>query len=285
VNYHFEQVDMDTTNRCLTIDGCVVDIDERTFELFTLLIDAYPNECTKQQLTDHIWKDTVVSDWSLSKLVSDTRKNFKKSGYHGPLIHTVHGRGYRIENSLWQLIERDKLLSSESAPPIDQRVVTDNKVSNNRRLLFAFCFLTLVIAMVTLLAIYKDTSLKLQEPANAIGRILWVDDNPKNNLKEQQYLEQQDIGIYTVQTTDEALRLLSLYEYQLVISDMGRADDSLAGLKLLEGMRQRQITTPFLLYTWHATPALISEVREKGGQGVLTDSESLYGQVLPILSH
>ena len=251
-----------------------VDVDERAFILFDTLINTYPETCTKAQLTNLIWVDTVVSDWSLSKLISDIRKVFKQAGYQGPLFQTVHGKGYRLA------VELTMQLHGKSGDISLPTTNTNLKFTNNKRLIFGG--ISLAAALGVLFYIYKYSlaeSIVTQEPNNAIARILWVDDNPSNNAKERLYFEKKSIAVYPVISSDEAKRLLSIYQYQIVISDMGRQEDKLAGIHLLEYMRANDITTPFVLYTWHSTPRLINEISELGGQSVAIDSKSLYEAV------
>ncbi|MCG7532984.1 winged helix-turn-helix domain-containing protein [Psychrobium sp. MM17-31] len=270
--YDFQTFSLDTTNRQLVIGGEAVEIDERAFVLFDALITAYPETCTKQQLLECIWPDTVVSEWSLSKLISDIRKVFKSAGYDGPLLQTVHGKGYRLA------VELAKALEGESEQQKSQEQTSakpdSTKLNINKKPLILFSVL-LAIVMIAV-SQFNKTNLVTQEPAGAIGRILWVDDNPSNNEKERAYFEANKIAVYPIESTEKALRLLSLYQYQAVISDMGRQEDKLAGIHLLEQMRAAENDTPFVLYTWHSTPELEKEITDLGGQAVAVDSQSLY---------
>ncbi|WP_299804289.1 winged helix-turn-helix domain-containing protein [uncultured Shewanella sp.] len=96
----FSEFSIDSETLELNVDGDCLAIDERNMTLLAMLAERYPDHCSKQECLDLIWQGTVVSDMSLSKLVSDTRKLFCKAGYQGPLIQTVHGRGYRLEHQL-----------------------------------------------------------------------------------------------------------------------------------------------------------------------------------------
>ena len=63
---------------------------------------------------------------------------------------------------------------------------------------------------------------------------------------------------------------------------MGRNNNSLAGLKLLKAMRSNNDHTPFYMYTWISSDALVKELKNNGSQGFTIESEKLYSQVLPI---
>lgn len=269
----FQEFSLDFTNRQLMVQGTLVDIDDRAFVIFEQLINAYPNTCTKQQLLEAAWPDTVVSDWSLSKLISDTRKIFKTAGYNGPLLQTVHGKGYRLAVELAKQLEQTSEPTPSTSPTIANPLTRKTTVA-----LLLVCSLLLLLLLAT--NIEREThTLITQEPVGANYRILWVDDNPINNEKERAHFESNKIAVYSVESTEEALRLLSLYQYQLVISDMGRHDDKLAGIHLLEKIRAMNNQTPFILYTWHSTPELVEEIKSLGGQAVAVESLSLYDYV------
>lgn len=287
VNYHFDEFSLDITNRQLMIADNDVTIDERAYSLLNALITAYPAECSKQDLMSCVWQGVVVSEWSLSKLVSDTRKAFKKAGYNGPLIQTVHGKGYRLEKKLAQQLQpmaaETTNVEAITEQPEQQIETRPSSINNNRWPKFIGAAALVVFIVLGSYMGFSSRALIVNEPDNTVARVLWVDDNPSNNEQEHQFLEQQKIGVYPVTTTKEALRLLSLYEYEVVISDMGRQDDGLAGIKLLELMRANNMTTPFLLYTWHTTEPLQREISDAGGQGVIIDSQSLYAHISEII--
>src|SRR5690606_9030956 len=87
------------------------------------------------------------------------------------------------------------------------------------------------------------------EPADSVGRVLWVDDHPQNNSVERDFFESRKVAVYQVLTTEEALQLLAMYDYDAVISDMNRNDIPLDGLNLVREMRRRGDPTPFVLYS------------------------------------
>lgn len=106
--------------------------------------------------------------------------------------------------------------------------------------------------------------LQIGEEADSRARVLWVDDNPQNNQQELAYLKQHKLAVYSVTNTNDALILLSLYHYDAVISDMGRAEDPLAGLRLLQAMRQQGINTAFYLYTIMPSAAKAKLLQQNG---------------------
>ncbi|WP_341501291.1 winged helix-turn-helix domain-containing protein [Gallaecimonas sp. GXIMD4217] len=274
MRYHFNNFTLDCEQLSLTLADHCLTLDARMARLLTLLIEAYPDHLGQRQLLEQIWPDTVVSNWSISRLVSDTRKLFQEHGIDEPVIQTLHGRGYRLAPEL-----RAQLKASPGEATPD--------VGHNRRpyrLLAAAALLAVLAGSAYQWATKgKDASqLVIGEAGDTKGRILWVDDHPQNNGQERQFLAQRRIAVYTTASTEEALILLSMYSYDAVISDMGRNGDNLAGLKLLKTMRARGDDTPFFLYTILPSSAQTQLVASHGGQGVAVKSQALYEQLLPL---
>ena len=80
------------------------------------------------------------------------------------------------------------------------------------------------------------------------AQFLWVDDHPENNVNEQVMFRQLKVKIQISETTEKALEILKNRHFDLVISDMGRGDESTAGLKFLEQFRKEDKTTPVIFY-------------------------------------
>jgi DNA-binding winged helix-turn-helix (wHTH) protein/CheY-like chemotaxis protein len=280
MNYQFSNVRIDATKQQLYIDSQLIDVDQRSVSLLIELIQHYPETCSKTQLTQALWPDTVVSDWSISKLVSETRHILKKHGLKQDAIQTLHGRGYRLDSLLG-----DTLLRAETLPvqANSSSLAAPTQTSNRPLLIGLFTVFIAIAVGLLLLSDWHNNArdLMVSEPADSIGRLLWVDDNPQNNVREKAYLEAQHITVYQVQSTEEALTSLALYQFNVVISDMGRDDEVLAGLNLLKTMREAKNLTPFFLYTIVLTEDQTSLLRDYDGQGIAVEPEQLYQMVLP----
>ena len=83
-------------------------------------------------------------------------------------------------------------------------------------------------------------------------------------------------------TTEEALNLLSMYQYGAVISDMNRNGKPLDGLTLVKAMRQRHDRTPFILYTVVPSQAQRTLLLQAGGQADTVTRKQLYAAVVPL---
>lgn len=112
--------------------------------------------------------------------------------------------------------------------------------------------------------------------------ILWVDDNPDNNLYERYLFEASGIAVTSAQSTDEAMNLLNSHRYSAIISDMQRAEGGEAGIALLQKIRNMNNNTPFFIYTGNKTPQKEEKTKENGGQGCTDSPEELYRMVLSL---
>jgi CheY-like chemotaxis protein/predicted acylesterase/phospholipase RssA len=120
------------------------------------------------------------------------------------------------------------------------------------------------------------------------AQILWVDDNPNNNRPEQQYFQQLGATIDNVPSTSDALTRLGEKSYAVIVSDMGRNEDSrerpFAGFDLLEAIRQREREQrgqpDVIFFTARSTPTLKEEALNKGALGLTNQPGELIQLVL-----
>jgi DNA-binding NtrC family response regulator len=81
------------------------------------------------------------------------------------------------------------------------------------------------------------------------AQILWVDDTPGNNIYERMVLKSMGIIVDIAITTNEALLMLSMSNYDAAISDMERYGNNNAGLQLLHKIEGQDLDTQVIFYT------------------------------------
>ncbi|HMO76062.1 MAG TPA: winged helix-turn-helix domain-containing protein [Sphingopyxis sp.] len=268
----FGQVEFDPAHRRLTVAGRRVALDPPCAAILSVLLDEAGGDVDKDRLLEAGWPDRLVHENSLAKAIGRLRHAL---GDDGRALETVHGRGYRLA------VEPHAVASAPSAPPRARR--------RRRPALVAAALVLLAAAVGLGRFLYGGADsgmedLRRGEPADAIGRLLWVDDHPENNLKEKRFFEGRKIAVYQVTASEEVPPLLAMYEYRAVISDMNRHGRPLAGLELVREMRRLGDDTPFFLYTVVPSAAQRQLVAEAGGQGVAVTSEELYATVLPLFA-
>jgi CheY-like chemotaxis protein len=84
------------------------------------------------------------------------------------------------------------------------------------------------------------------------ARVLWVDDNPINNLYERTFLASLGIPVDLAVSTEEALYMAARLRYNLILSDMKRGTCPTAGIELLRELTSQGSRTPLVFYVGHA---------------------------------
>lgn len=265
----FGQVEFDAARGRLSVAGRWVELDRSCLAILSLLMREAGQEIDKDRLLEAGWPGRVVHENSLAKAVCRLRLAL---GEDGRALETVHGYGYRLAAEV------------ESGGATVGAVASPTRAHGFRRPALLLAVLVLAgVAVWGLVARWQaDGQVINGEPADSIGRILWVDDHPENNAAEKRFLEQHRIGVYQVTTTEDALTLLRMYAYGAVVSDMGRSGRPLAGIDLLREMRARGDSRPFFLYTVYSSEAQQQLLADAGGQGVAESSDELYAAILPL---
>lgn len=88
------------------------------------------------------------------------------------------------------------------------------------------------------------------------AQILWVDDEPENNLNERRMFRQLDCDLDCVKSTEEALNVLKAAPYDFIISDMARPESTTAGLEMVKALYERGVHIPVILYVGVHRPDL-----------------------------
>ncbi|WP_420370074.1 response regulator [Curtobacterium sp. L1-20] len=114
--------------------------------------------------------------------------------------------------------------------------------------------------------------------------VLWVDDNPRWVENERAILAATGSRSVLVTDTFEALKLLdSDNQFDLVITDMRRGDEALAGYDLLAGVVERVPGLGVILYSTSDDPAHEQQWRMAGGQRSTYDPIGLFKAIVDAL--
>lgn len=119
---------------------------------------------------------------------------------------------------------------------------------------------------------------------NMTGKaVLWVDDNPANNLLAVRALKALRLDVEQVRSTAEALAALDRRHFDLIISDMGRGSDPRAGYELLENVRARDGTVPYFIFSSGDKPEYRKEAKARGAQLSTNDMIELIDVTVQVL--
>ena len=89
--------------------------------------------------------------------------------------------------------------------------------------------------------------------------ILWVDDFPENNIREREILSTAGCRFDLAVNTSEAVQKTTSRQYDLVITDMGRGSNPMAGIELLKWLRTHNVRTPAIVYCSSRAVSLYGE--------------------------
>ncbi len=134
------------------------------------------------------------------------------------------------------------------------------------------------------LAHFVNKNVSLQVLRCIAGRkLLWVDDNPNNNIYLRQSLEALGISIELARSTDDALCRLSVENFDTIISDMARTPDANAGYTLLRALRESGNRIPYVIYTESASIDHQAKSTSLGAVGCTNRPDELLRLVLQVL--
>jgi len=96
VIYKFNNIELDTKNYQLLVDGVEQAIEPQVFNLIIYLIENKEMVLSRDEILNNIWKGRVVSDSSINNHVKSARKVLGDDGKKQDIIKTIHGRGYQF---------------------------------------------------------------------------------------------------------------------------------------------------------------------------------------------
>ena len=110
--------------------------------------------------------------------------------------------------------------------------------------------------------------------------VLWVDDNPKNNMLAMRALTKLRLDVVQATSTEQALAMMQRRHFDLIISDMGRGDNMRAGYELLEAIRTKGDPVPFFIFAGSDTNEFRQEAAARGAQLSTNDMIELVDSVI-----
>lgn len=75
----------------------IISNHSRTIQLLSILVKAYPKIVSKNELTQALWPDDDVTEWALSRQISQVRQLLATHDPETHYIKTVHTKGFKLE--------------------------------------------------------------------------------------------------------------------------------------------------------------------------------------------
>lgn len=113
------------------------------------------------------------------------------------------------------------------------------------------------------------------------NRILWVDDYPINNVSVISLFEDKNIQFDIALTTKQGLEFYKSELYDMIITDMGRGNESDAGLTLLKELNLLNCKIPIIVYaSYRAIEKYGKESMRLGAYAVISG----IGNIISVIS-
>jgi CheY-like chemotaxis protein len=128
----------------------------------------------------------------------------------------------------------------------------------------------------------QGASIERPAPLRSTSRILWVDDEPRNNSLLAAALEERGTRVEIALSTDEALKKFTKQSFDAVISDMGRPEGDKAGLDLTRAIKALSPDTPVFIYCGSWGARMLRKEALDAGVAEITASASTLLAALPV---
>lgn len=112
------------------------------------------------------------------------------------------------------------------------------------------------------------------------AQILWVDDNPENNVHEREALRTLGSNTDVAISTEQGMAALRNKVYDLVVSDMSRGGTPNEGVILLQEMRKSRYPQRVVFYVGRADP---EKGKPAGSFGITDRPDELLHLIMDIL--
>ena len=110
----FGEFKFDPLNQCVWRGGVSLDLTPKSYALLDYLLTNRGRLVTKEELLEHVWPDSYVTDAVLKVCVREIRKTLDDDADSPRFIETVHRRGYRF---IAPIQESQKLPVLPTVPP------------------------------------------------------------------------------------------------------------------------------------------------------------------------
>jgi len=94
--YHFGTYQLDAQRGELRCASHPVVIEPKVFDVLVYLLQHRDRMVTKEELLEHCWAGTFVSEAALTRCLAKVRKAVEPEPTGSPVIKTSYGRGYRF---------------------------------------------------------------------------------------------------------------------------------------------------------------------------------------------
>src|SRR5262249_15291318 len=113
--YRFGNYELDVQRGELRCAGQQVAIEPKVFEVLVYLLQHRDRVVTKEELLEHCWPDTFVSEAALTQCLAKVRRTIQPESTAPSVIKTIYGRGYSFVAQVTVLLRAPSLPSTTAA--------------------------------------------------------------------------------------------------------------------------------------------------------------------------
>lgn len=120
--YAFGACVLNLARRELRVANRLVALQPRSFDLLAFLVSHPSRAWTKEELIAAVWPTTAVTDAVLTTAVAKIRRAIDDVDDTAPMLHTVHGLGYRFDAPVRALLPATLTNTAASPPALARNV-------------------------------------------------------------------------------------------------------------------------------------------------------------------
>ncbi|MCL1044179.1 winged helix-turn-helix domain-containing protein [Shewanella electrodiphila] len=158
--YRYNQTEIDLIQFEIRIDGNVIAVEPKVFDLIVYLIENRQRVISRGELFQNIWANREVSDTTLSNHIKTARNVLGDDGERQQIINTIRSRGYQF---IAQIEENPKQISFNVQPSSLSNKVPILATFYHRKWEWLMTLLVTVI-ILTFWFYYQKTGTKSHEP-------------------------------------------------------------------------------------------------------------------------
>ena len=154
----------------------------------------------------------------------------------------------------------------------EHQKIKNSSIPNNERMEQQLNKLTTLISKLVEEKNKENNS--KQTNKTTTNKVLWVDDYPSNNDNVIEYFSSQGIEFDLAINTIQGINLYNAYEYGLIITDMGRVNESDAGIKFINEIKLNEIKKkipPIIVYASRNAIKTFGDMAYNAGANLVTD--------------
>jgi TolB-like protein/cytochrome c-type biogenesis protein CcmH/NrfG len=121
----FENHELDSELRELTLHGVAIPMQPQVFDLLLLLVEQRDRVVSKDELVAQVWDNRPISDSALNSRINAVRKALQDDGKAQRLIRTVPRKGFRFVGECTEVLPGAQAAPAAAPQPVPAAAASD----------------------------------------------------------------------------------------------------------------------------------------------------------------